>query len=90
MLPAMPITAEVIQSRIAAALPDAQISVRDTTGSGDHYAVTVVSPSFEGQLLIERHRAVYAALGEAMRADIHALALKTVTPAESQQKDKRP
>jgi stress-induced morphogen len=82
----MSTTPEVIQARIAAALPDAQIAVRDTTGTHDHFDVVVVSPSFEGKMLIERHRAIYAALGDAMRAEIHALALTTLTPAEKEKR----
>ncbi len=78
----MAITAETIRTKILAALPEATVEVRDTTGGGDHYAATVVSAAFEGKMLIDRHRMVYAALGDAMRADIHALALTTVTPAE--------
>jgi stress-induced morphogen len=78
----MPITADAIRSKILAALPDASVEVRDATGSGDHYAATVVSPGFEGKPLIDRHRLVYAALGDAMRSDIHALALTTLTPGE--------
>jgi stress-induced morphogen len=78
----MPITPETIRTRVAAALPDADVTVRDSTGGGDHFAVVVVSPSFEGIGLIDRHRRVYAALGNAMQSEIHALALETVTPAE--------
>ena len=82
----MSTTPEVIQARIAAALPDAQIAVRDTTGTYDHFDVVVVSPSFTGKMLIDRHRMVYAALGDAMRAEIHALALTTLTPAEKEKR----
>ncbi len=78
----MPITPETIRARVEEALPDASVTVRDTTGQGDHYAVAVVSPSFEGQGLIDRHRRIYAALGQAMHREIHALALDTLTPAE--------
>jgi stress-induced morphogen len=78
----MPITPEAIRDRILAALPGATVDVRDTTGGGDHYAALVVSTAFEGKSLVDRHRAVYAALGEAMRVDVHALALDTFTPAE--------
>lgn len=78
----MPIDAETIRRRILAALPDADVDVRDTTGGGDHYAARVVSPGFQGKTLIERHRLVYAALGDAMRTDIHALALTTLAPGE--------
>jgi stress-induced morphogen len=42
----------------------------------------VVSESFDGKGLVERHQAVYAALGDAMRARIHALSLTTLTPAQ--------
>jgi acid stress-induced BolA-like protein IbaG/YrbA len=54
----------------------------DTTGGGDHFEALVVSDRFEGKGLVERHQIVYAALGDAMRARIHALTLKTLTPAQ--------
>jgi len=76
------VTATEITSLIRAALPDAQVSVNDTTGGGDHYAAAVVTPAFHGKTLIERHRMVYAALGDLMRSKIHALALTTDTPEE--------
>ena len=76
------VTAQEIETRIRAALPDARIAVSDTTGGGDHWAATVVTPAFKGKMLIDRHRMVYAALGELMRAEIHALALTTTTPEE--------
>jgi stress-induced morphogen len=79
----MAITAEAIRTRILAALPDAEVLVRDTTGTGDHYAATVVTPAFQGRMPVDRHRMIYAALGDAMQSDIHALALETLTPAES-------
>jgi stress-induced morphogen len=71
-----------IQTRIKAALPDADVDVVDTTGGGDHFAATVVSAAFAGKGPVERHRLVYAALGDAMRGPIHALALTTRTPDE--------
>lgn len=49
---------------------------------GGHFRVLIVSATFRGQGRIERQRSVYAALGEAMQADIHALALQTLTPEE--------
>ncbi len=76
------VTAKEIEARIRAALPDAHVIVADTTGGGDHWAATVVTPAFDGKMLLERHRMVYAALGELMRAEIHALALTTDTPEE--------
>ncbi len=78
----MGVTRKTIETLIAAALPDAQVSVEDTTGGGDHYAAVVVTAAFQGKTLIERHRMVYAALGDLMRAQIHALALTTETPEE--------
>ena len=71
---------------IARALPGAVVEVRDMTGSGDHFEAVVVSDRFEGIGLIERHQAVYDALGDAMRAKVHALTLKTLTPAQYQKR----
>ena len=71
-----------IKRLIEAGLPGAHVEVRDTTGGGDHFEAMVVSDSFEGKGLIERHQAVYAALGDAMRARIHALSLTTLTPVQ--------
>ncbi|MES1207687.1 MAG: BolA family transcriptional regulator [Pseudomonadota bacterium] len=71
-----------IEELIKGALPDASVSVTDTTGGGDHFAAVVVSTAFHDKTLIERHRMVYAALGDLMRAEIHALALTTDTPEE--------
>jgi stress-induced morphogen len=82
----MPTSPETLRSRILAALPGAAVEVRDTTGGGDHFAARVVAAAFEGKGLVDRHRMVYAALGEAMQGDVHALALETLTPAEDVQK----
>jgi stress-induced morphogen len=78
-------TPDDIKMRIQSALPDAEISVVDTTGGGDHFSATVVSSAFADKGLVDRHRLVYGALGESMRgsqAPIHALALTTETPEE--------
>ena len=84
----MPITAEQIRRRIVEALPDADVAVSDTTGTGDHWAATVVAAAFQGRTPVERHRMIYAALGDAMdaRGPIHALALTTRTPEEQERK----
>jgi len=79
-------TPEDITARIRTALPDAEVRVIDTTGGGDHFSATVVSSAFADKGLIDRHRLVYAALGEAMRGPIHALALTTETPEEYRRK----
>jgi stress-induced morphogen len=51
-------------------------------GDGQHFYATIVSPEFEGKRLVQRHQLVYAALGERMKAEIHALSIKAFTPAE--------
>ena len=53
------------------------------TGFGTHFRVRIASPLFEGKPRVARHRMVYATLGDLMGGAIHALALKTVTPAEA-------
>jgi len=55
-------------------------------GDGQHFYATIVSSAFEGQRLIKRHQLVYGALGDRMREEIHALSMKTLTPAEWQNK----
>ena len=82
-------TPDDIRARIRAAIPDADVTVRDTTGTGDHFDATVVSATFVGKGPVERHRLVYAALNDAIlgpSAPIHALALTTATPDEYQRK----
>lgn len=71
-----------IQQMISSGIPGAHVEVRDYTGGGDHFEALVVSATFEGKSLVERHQAVYNALGDAMRARVHALTLKTLTPAQ--------
>jgi acid stress-induced BolA-like protein IbaG/YrbA len=71
-----------IKRLIELGLPGALVEVRDTTGGGDHFEAVVVSPEFEGKGLVERHQAVYSTLGDAMRERVHAMSLKTLTPAQ--------
>jgi acid stress-induced BolA-like protein IbaG/YrbA len=71
-----------IKRLIELGLPGAHVEVHDATGGGDHFEAMVVSDSFEGKGLVERHQAVYATLGDAMRARIHALSLTTLTPVQ--------
>ncbi len=51
-------------------------------GDGQHFEALIVSAEFEGKGRVARHQLVYAALGDRMRAEIHALSMKTLTPAE--------
>jgi stress-induced morphogen len=71
-----------IEAKICGALPDAVVELRDLTGTEDHWEAVIVSNAFAGKSLIERHRMVFAALAEEMKGPIHALTLKTYTPAE--------
>lgn len=68
-----------IESMLRAAFPDGTFQINDLTGTRDHYEAVVVSDAFEGRGLIEQHRLVYGALGDAMKQRIHALTLKTFT-----------
>ena len=54
----------------------------DVQGDGRHFFATIVSAKFEGASRIQRHQMVYAALGDRMREQIHALSMKTLTPAQ--------
>ena len=54
----------------------------EVQGDGEHFYATIVSPEFEGLMRVRRHQRVYDALGDRMRAEIHALSMKTLTPAE--------
>jgi acid stress-induced BolA-like protein IbaG/YrbA len=76
-------TPEQIQRYIADGLPCEHLEVE---GDGQHFYATIVSSAFEGQRLIKRHQLVYGALGDRMREEIHALSMKTLTPAEWQNK----
>lgn len=76
----MPMPAETLHALIAAAFPDAAITITDLRGDGDHYAAHVVSASFQGLPRVRQHQAVYAALGGRMGGELHALQLTTATP----------
>jgi stress-induced morphogen len=75
-------SAAEIETLIRAALPDAQVSVEDLAGDGDHYAAQIVSESFRGRSRIQQHQMVFQALGGRMGGALHALALKTAVPDE--------
>jgi acid stress-induced BolA-like protein IbaG/YrbA len=75
-------TADQVRQFIAAGLACEHL---DVDGDGRHFFATIVSAEFEGKSRIARHQRVYAALGDRMREQIHALSMKTLTPAEWQQ-----
>jgi acid stress-induced BolA-like protein IbaG/YrbA len=73
-------TAAELQSIIAAGLPCEHLQV---DGDGRHWSAVIVSREFEGKRQIQRHQRVYATLGARMHTDeVHALSMKTLTPAE--------
>ncbi|QYO75229.1 BolA family protein [Devosia salina] len=76
----MAMDASEIERRIKAALPDAQIEIRDLAGDGDHYAATVISEAFRGKSRVQQHQLVYSALQGDMGGALHALALQTSVP----------
>ncbi|WP_067737098.1 BolA family protein [Novosphingobium naphthalenivorans] len=76
----MAMPASEIESLIRAALPDAQVTITDLAGDGDHYAAHVVSAAFAGKPRIAQHKLVYQALGERMGGELHALQLTTAVP----------
>jgi acid stress-induced BolA-like protein IbaG/YrbA len=68
-----------VRDYIAAGLPCTHL---DVEGDGRHFFATIVSAEFEGLARVRRHQRVYTALGDRMREQIHALSMKTLTPAE--------
>jgi acid stress-induced BolA-like protein IbaG/YrbA len=73
------VTPESVKSGIEAGLVCEHVEV---AGDGQHFQALVVSAEFAGRSRIQRHQLVYAALGERMREEIHALSMQTLTPEE--------
>lgn len=76
----MAMSAAEIEEMIKAAFPDAQVTIEDLRGDGNHYAATVVSSAFTGKSRVQQHQLVYAALKGNMGGVLHALALTTNAP----------
>ena len=72
-------TPEDIRGWIAAGLECERLEV---AGDGRHFEALIVSPLFEGKRSVQRHQMVYRVLGERMREEVHALSMRTLTPAE--------
>ena len=72
-------TPDNIRQVIEAGLPCDRVEVE---GDGEHFRALIVSAEFEGLTRVRRHQRVYAALGERMREEIHALSMTTLTPDE--------
>lgn len=84
-------TAERMRERLAALAPET-LDIADESamhaghegarGGGGHYALTIVSPKFDGQSTVARHRMIYVALGDLMQREIHALSIRAFAPGE--------
>lgn len=82
----------MIRQRLTEALAPKELEITDESrkhvghegakSGGGHFTVRIVSDDFEGKRLLERHRMVYQALGEAMQSDIHALSIQALAPDE--------
>jgi acid stress-induced BolA-like protein IbaG/YrbA len=70
---------EDIKQLIERGLPGAQVEV---AGDGHHFEAIIVAREFAGKSMLQQHQMVYAALGEKMRSEIHALSFRTLTPEE--------
>ena len=80
----MPMQAQEIEDLIRDSFPQAQITITDLAGDGNHYAAEVIDESFRGLNRVQQQRAVYAALKGKMdgpAGDLHALALTTKAPS---------
>ena len=76
----MPMAASELERLIRESIPDAEVTIRDLAGDGDHYAATVIAASFKGKSRVQQHQVVYEALKGQMGGVLHALALQTGTP----------
>jgi stress-induced morphogen len=76
------VSPEAITARIREALPDAEVTLEDLTGTLDHWKATIVSAAFAGRSPLERQRLVNAALAHELKGPIHAFTMETWTPAE--------
>ena len=85
-------TIELIRQKLIAELNPQLIEIIDNSAAhaghagvrkgGGHYNVTIVAEAFKGKSLVQRHQLIYAALGDMMKEDIHALGINALTPSE--------
>ncbi len=73
------VTPEQLKTWIETGFANADVSVE---GDGHHFEAVIVADEFAGKTRIQRHQLVYAALGDKMKAEVHALSMKTLTPTE--------
>ena len=79
----MAMEAAEIARLIREGIPNAQVTIEDLRGDGDHYAACVISSTFEGKSRVQQHQMVYNALQGRMGNELHALALQTSTPEDT-------
>lgn len=75
------VTPEQLKSWIESGFDQADVVVE---GDGHHFEAVIVAAEFDGKSRIQRHQLVYAALGDKMKAEVHALSMKTLTPSENE------
>jgi acid stress-induced BolA-like protein IbaG/YrbA len=80
-------TAQQVEDYIRAGLPCDFLTVQGN--DGQHFEAVVVSPAFVGKSMVQQHQLVYQALGDRMRAEIHALSIRTYTPQDWAQHTKQ-
>jgi stress-induced morphogen len=78
----MPMDSREIEKLIKARFPEAQVTIKDLAGDGDHFAAHVIAPEFKGKTRVQQHKMVYDALEGRMGGVLHALALTTAAPKD--------
>ena len=81
------LSADQLESYITASLDCDYIKVMGDDGT--HFEAVIVSPAFEGKNMVQQHQLVYGALGDRMRAEIHALGMITYTPQKWQELNRK-
>jgi stress-induced morphogen len=76
----MAMTPAEIERLIKQNIPEAEVTISDLRGDGDHYAAYIVSPAFTGKSRVQQHQMVYQALQGKMGGELHALAIQTAVP----------
>lgn len=77
----MPMAAAELERRLRDAFPDADVTITDLAGDGDHYRARIVSDAFKGLPRVRQHQLVNRALADVLGGELHALALETLAPA---------
>jgi stress-induced morphogen len=76
----MPMRGEDIKAAIERELPGAEVELTDLAGDDNHWAARVTAPQFAGKSRVQQHKMVYAAIGEKMGGELHALQVTTLVP----------